>query len=111
MQMRIGVRKIDENSWDFVSMRIHQKGGHEQMCDLVENYARECVAEAVEKTTKQVTEQVTEQMTRKATVDMENNARRLFQNGGSYELVRDSIPSLSAERLQEIYDEVRNRNC
>lgn len=76
MQMRFGVRKIDENSWDFVSMRIHQKGGHEQMCDLVENYAR-----------------------------------RLFQNGGSYELVRDSIPSLSAERLQEIYDEVRNKYC
>ena len=105
--MRFGVRKIDENSWDFVSMRIHQKGGHEQMGDLVEYYARECVAEAVEKTTKQVTEQ----MARKATIDMENNARRLFQNGGSYELVRDSIPSLSAERLQEIYDEVKNKYC
>ncbi len=35
-----------------------------------------------------------------------NNARKLFENGASYELVRASIDILSDEELQEIYDEV-----
>ena len=35
-----------------------------------------------------------------------DNARKLFKNGGSYELVRNSIDILTDEELQEIYDEV-----
>ena len=35
-----------------------------------------------------------------------DNATKLFKNGGSYELVRNSIDILTDEELQEIYDEV-----
>ena len=75
------------------------EGGQEKMCDLVENYARECAAEAVQEATKQVTEQ--------AMLDTANNARRLFENGVVYDIVRASMPSLSDETLQRIYDEVK----
>lgn len=34
------------------------------------------------------------------------NARNLFENGASFELVRASIEILSDEELQSIYDEV-----
>ena len=34
------------------------------------------------------------------------NAKNLFLNGVSFQLVRDSIKSLSDETLQRIYDEV-----
>ena len=56
------------------------EGGEKEVCELVENYAR------------QVAEQAT-----KAT------AKRFFENGASYEMVRSSITSLSDEELQEIY--------
>lgn len=36
-----------------------------------------------------------------------NNARKLFINGASFELVRASITTLSDEVLQRLYDEVR----
>ena len=34
------------------------------------------------------------------------NARKFFENGASYELVRNSIDALSDEVLQKIYEEV-----
>ena len=34
------------------------------------------------------------------------NARNFFMNGVSFQLVRDSIKSLSDEALQKLYDEV-----
>ena len=34
------------------------------------------------------------------------NAKRLFENGASYQLVRDSIVNLTDEEMQAIYDEV-----
>ena len=34
------------------------------------------------------------------------NAKNLFLNGVSFQLVRDSIKSLSDETLQRVYDEV-----
>lgn len=34
------------------------------------------------------------------------NAKNLFMNGVSFQLVRDSIMSLSDETLQKIYDEI-----
>lgn len=71
------------------------KGGSEPMCDLVENYARECAEEAAKEATKKATKQ-TER----------NSALRLFQNGADYELVRASITSLSDEELQKLYQEV-----
>ena len=38
------------------------------------------------------------------------NARRFFENGVSYELVRASIEILTDEELQQIYDEVMEQN-
>ena len=35
-----------------------------------------------------------------------DSARNLFLNGASYQLVRDSIKSISDEELKRIYDEV-----
>ena len=35
-----------------------------------------------------------------------NTSRALFQNGVDYDIVRMSIPSLSDEELQEIYQKV-----
>lgn len=40
----------------------------------------------------------------------EQNARRFFENGASYELVRASIEILTDEELQQIYDEVMEQN-
>ena len=34
------------------------------------------------------------------------NAKKFFENGASYELVRSSITHLTDEQLQKIYDEV-----
>lgn len=59
------------------------KGGNEEMCDLVENYAKQCAE--------------------KAAID---SATKFFENGVSYEVVRASITSLSDEQLQEIYKKV-----
>jgi hypothetical protein len=36
------------------------------------------------------------------------NARKFFENGASYELVRNSIEHLTDEQLQKIYDEVHS---
>ena len=59
------------------------EGGSENMCDLVENYARECAEEATRQ-----------------------NALKLFENGVSYEIVRASITSLTEEELMELYKQV-----
>ena len=59
------------------------EGGKEQMCDLVENYAKECAEEAAIET-----------------------AKRFFENGVSYEVVRASITTLSDEVLMSIYETV-----
>ena len=59
------------------------EGGNEEMCDLVENYARERAEEAA--------------------VD---SARRFFENGVSYDIVRASITTVSDEDLKAIYEQV-----
>ena len=86
--------KID--AYDFkkfprVSKRKQQfkesKGGNEEMCDLVENYARERAEEAAAK-------------------ESADSARKLFENGVSYEIVRASISTISDDDLKRIYEEV-----
>lgn len=62
------------------------KGGNEEMCDLVENYAKNYAE--------------------KNAID---NAMKLFENGVSYEVVRASITSLSDEQLQELYRKVTGK--
>lgn len=65
------------------------------MCDLVENYARE----RAEKAAKEAAE--------KALKEATDSAKKLFENGVSYEVVRASITTLSDEKLKEIYAEVK----
>ena len=67
------------------------EGGKQEVCDLVENYAKQRAEEAAEKAAEKAT-RVT--------------ARKFFENGVSYEVVRASIATLSDEELQEIYKEV-----
>ena len=63
------------------------KGGNEDMCDLVENYAKEraeaAAKEAAEKATKEATEKATKEATEKAIC----SAKKLFENGVSYDIV------------------------
>ena len=89
----------DINAYDFekfpkVSKRKKQfktnEGGKNEVCDLVENYAKKKATEAAEEA---------------AVAKEKDNALRLFQNGASYDLVRASIVSLSDEELQTIYKE------
>ena len=67
------------------------EGGNENMCELVENYARECAEQAVKEAAE------------KAAKEAAESALTLFQNGVSYDVVRASISSLSDEELIEIY--------
>lgn len=69
------------------------------MCDLVENYAKECA----EKAAKEAAEKAAKEATEKAA----DSALKLFENGVSYEVVRASITSLSDEELQAIYENAK----
>lgn len=91
----------DKDAYDFkklpkVSARKKQfkesEGGKEEVCDLVENYAKECAEEAAQKAAQ------------KAAQEAADSAKRLFENGVSYEVVRTSITSLSDEELKSIYE-------
>ena len=64
------------------------EGGREEMCEIVEEYARE-VAEEVAK------EQALE------------HAKVLFESDVAFEIVRKTIKQLSDEELQEIYESVK----
>ena len=63
------------------------EGDNEEMCDLVENYAKKRAEEA----------------TAEKAAD---SAKKLFENGVSYEIVRASISTISDEDLQKIYMQV-----
>ena len=97
----------DPNAYDFekfpkVSKRKKQfkesEGGNEEMCDLVENYAKE----RAEAAAKEVAE--------KATKEAICSAKKLFENGVSYDIVRASITTISDKDLQQIYEQV-TCNC
>ena len=60
------------------------EGGQGEVCELVENYAK----------------QYAEKVAKEAAMD---NARKFFENGANYEMVRNSISLLSDEELQKIY--------
>lgn len=94
----------ESNAYNFekfpkVSKRKKQfktnEGGRQEVCDLVENYARE----RAEKAAKEAAE--------KALKEATDSAKKLFENGVSYEVVRASITTLSDEKLKEIYAEVK----
>lgn len=70
------------------------EGGEKEVCDLVENYA------------KGYAEKVAKEEKEKAEKDAMQSARKLFENGVSYEIVHASIATLSDEQLREIYQKV-----
>ena len=78
------------------------KGGNEEMCDLVENYAKE----RAEAAAKEAAEKATKEATEKAIC----SAKKLFENGVSYDIVRASITTISDKDLQQIYEQV-TCNC
>lgn len=67
------------------------EGGRENMCDLVEEYAKQRAEEATK-------------------AEARKNARKFFENGATYEMVRASIDMLSDEELQSIYEKVTREN-
>ena len=72
------------------------------MCDLVENYAKE----RAEAAAKEAAEKATKEATEKAICI----AKKLFENGVSYDIVRASITTISDKDLQQIYEQV-TCNC
>ena len=80
--------KYDFEKFPRVSLRKKQfkdnEGGNKEVCDLVENYAKERAQETAT-----------------------DSAKKLFENGASYELVRASLTTLSDAELQSIYEKVK----
>ena len=72
------------------------EGGEETVCELVENYAKQYA----EKVAKEAAEKAAEEAAKEVAMD---NARKFFENGANYEMVRNSISLLSDEELQKIY--------
>ena len=69
------------------------------MCDLVENYAKQKAEAAAKKAAEEAAEKAAD------------SARKFFENGVSYDIVRASITTISDEELQKIYEQVTgNRN-
>lgn len=77
----------------------------EEMCDLIEEYAQKVAKRAAAEATKEAEAKAAKEAKAAALAREKGNALRLFQNGGSYDLVRASIPSISDEELQELYRE------
>ena len=74
---------------------IRNEGGKREMCELVENYARQVAEEEAAKAARKVEEAT---------------AKSLFENGADFELVHRSVKILSKEELQSIYEEVQGNN-
>ena len=77
------------------SQFIRHEGGKKQMCELVENYAREVAEEEVKEVQKKAKEEAKEM------------AQRLFENGVDFDIVYRSIKSFSKEELQAIYEGIK----
>ena len=71
------------------------EGGEEEVCELVEQYAQQVAKQAAKKATKKATEKATDQL--------KASAKCFFESGVAYDIVRNAIPMLSDQELQEIY--------
>ena len=58
------------------------------MCEVVENYAQQVAREVAQE-------------------QAEEHARKFFENGASFEMVKECIDSLSEEVLRKIYESVK----
>lgn len=70
------------------SQFIRNEGGKREMCELVENYAKEVAAEAAKEEAKEM-------------------AKRFFENGADFDLVYQSVKHISKEELLSIYEKVK----
>ena len=85
------------------------EGGNEKMCDLVENYANQRAKVAAEKAAKEAAEKAAKEAAKKAAkeaAEKADSAKKFFENGVSYDIVRASISSISDEDLKNIYEQV-----
>lgn len=85
------------------------EGGKGDMCDLVEEYAREKAIKAAKEAAKEATRKAAKEAEEKAVKVARKSAEKLLQNGVAYDLVRATIDTLSDEELREIYDSVRKQ--
>ena len=83
------------------SQFIRHEGGKREMCELVENYAREVAAEAVK--------EAAEEAEKEAIKEKREMARRFFENGVDFDIVYRSVKHISKEELFSIYAEVKNK--
>ena len=70
---------------------LQNVGGKQEMCEIVENYAKEYAKEYAEEQTKKQAEII---------------AENLFKSGASFELIKNGIETLSDEELLVIYNKV-----
>lgn len=88
MKIFTNQEKYDFDKFPQISKRkkqfLENERGEEKMCELVDNFVKENVIEK----SKEI-------------------AKRFFENGISYEVVRVSIDTLTDEELQTIYEQVR----
>jgi hypothetical protein len=89
---------------------IRNEGGKREMCELVENYARQVAEEEAAKAAAKAAEEATAEAAAKARKEAEESAKSFFENGVDFEVVCRSIKTFSREELQSIYEEVQENN-
>lgn len=90
----------EEACFPRVSGRIRylkeEEKGVEEMCEAVEQYAKERAEREAREVAKKVTKEVTKDVARE-------NARRCFENGLDFDVVANIVIQLTREELQDIY--------
>lgn len=94
----------EEACFPRVSGRIRylkeEEKGVEEMCEAVEQYAKE----RAEREAREVAKKVTREVTKEVTKDVaRENARRCFENGLDFDVVANIVIQLTREELQDIY--------
>jgi len=79
------------NLFTGAKIKLNEKEEVTDVCLAIEEIKQEAVLEATQKVTQQISIK---------------NAKKLFENGFDYEVVRNSIEDLKDEQLKEIYNEV-----
>ena len=74
---------------------IGKEGGKQEMCEAVENYAKEYAKEYAKNHVKEKSLEV---------------AKKLFQEGADFEMVLRCIEDISEEELREVYESVVGKN-
>lgn len=106
--------KVSERKKQFKA----SEGGQKEVCDLVENYARDCAEKAAreatekaEKAAKEAAEKAAKEAAEKAEkakMEAAESARKLFESGVSYEVVRGAMTTLEDSMLRDIYQKVKH---